>query len=251
MLGKYQESLLSPGLRFGATVGTAQRGPRPASRFGMSPHYAVGGVEASQYDMNDPFMAPGAKNMPHVPAERKRLRAAPAGGLGCRPCGQIPESELYIGPQPVHPASVRGMCGSRGVSSLQQLYLQMKVTLTTRAESQPVTRRGTVRRMTAPSPARTTTAAACAAGWAGCCAATAARPPVTSRALVRAHQRQAPAHAAVPPDPSRAEIGRVAAQSIEPGVVPWLSMYCGSTVVALRDLWVLWTYPLHKACQTI
>jgi hypothetical protein len=62
MLGKYQESLLSPHLRFSA-VGTAPRRPRPASRFAASPVIRPGGVEASQYDMDDPFMAPGADLM--------------------------------------------------------------------------------------------------------------------------------------------------------------------------------------------
>jgi len=60
MLGQYQESLLSPCPRFGP-AGAAQRHRAAASRFGGAPSpTAAGDVQASQYDMDDPFMAPGA-----------------------------------------------------------------------------------------------------------------------------------------------------------------------------------------------
>lgn len=60
MLGKYQESLLSPGLRFGP-AGAVQRNPHAASRFGTPTPTTATDVKASQYDMDDPFMAPGAQ----------------------------------------------------------------------------------------------------------------------------------------------------------------------------------------------
>ena len=56
MLGKYQESLLSPGLRFGPAARTSSHA---VSRFGAPTPVPAGNVQASQYDMDDPFMAPG------------------------------------------------------------------------------------------------------------------------------------------------------------------------------------------------
>ena len=74
MLGKYQESLLSPGLRFGPA---GRNRLHAVSSFGAATPPTENGVQASQYDMDDPFMAPGAYCLPRQPAPPVTLRYAP------------------------------------------------------------------------------------------------------------------------------------------------------------------------------